>query len=535
MTDFILTPYALAQFIAAGISIVTTILVWRRRSVRGGIALFLLFLAVSEWAFFNGLESAAVGRDAKILFSKIVYVGAQSSPVFLLLFALKFSGRVEKIQPVSITGLFLIPTVIVSLAATNESHHLIWSGFAPGPSGSNSLIYLHGPAFWIGLTYIYMLVSFSTALLAVSAVKSQKIYRIQSLTLLLASIMPWLGTFLYLLKPNPFPGLEMISISFVFTELFLLIGIARGNLMDYIPVAHELVFKNIDEGVVIFDEKMRIIDLNPAAGRLLKVDFPQLIDRPQKNDEEFLRIIQPYFNKEKSNRFETVSPHNSEVWLNISVSPLRNERNLFLGWVAICEDSTLRKLAEDELRRINQKLGAQLDDISRLENQLREQIKRDALTGVYNRGYLEEVLKHEISRAKINQTCLSLMMLDVDDFKVINDTFGHKAGDVVVIELGRFLEDKTRENDCVSRFGGDEFVLILPGMDNEDARQRAEILCQEIHDLKFSIHDLDLPVTVSIGLSTYPKDGRTNDDLLGAADAALYLAKHSGKDCVSSS
>jgi len=532
MTDLILTPYALAQFIAAGISIVTTILVWQRRSVRGGIALFLLFLAVSEWAFGNGLESAAVGRDSKILFSKIVYVGAQSAPVFLLLFALKFSGRVERIQPISVTGLFLIPAVIVSLAATNESHHLIWSGFTPGPSGSNSLIYQHGPAFWIGLTYIYVLVSFSTALLAVSAVKSQKIYRIQNLMLLLASIMPWVGTFLYLLKPNPFPGLELISISFVFTELFLLIGIARGNLMDYIPVAHELVFKNIDEGVVIFDEKMRIIDLNPAAAKLLQLEFPQLIDHSQKNHEDFLRMIQPFLNKEKTNRFEAISPQNSEVWLNICVSPLRNERSLFLGWVAIYEDVTLRKKAEDELRRINQALGNQLDDISKLEDQLREQIKRDALTGVYNRGYLEEVLKHEISKAQINQTCLSLMMLDVDDFKIINDTFGHKAGDVVVIELGRFLKDKTRENDCVSRYGGDEFVLILPGMDNEDARQRAEILCQEIHNLKFSIPGLDLPVTVSIGLSTYPKDGKTNDDLLGAADAALYHAKLSGKDCV---
>ena len=532
MTDLILTPYALAQFIAAGISIVTTILVWQRRSVRGGIALFLLFLAVSEWAFGNGLESAAVGRDLKILFSKIVYVGAQSAPVFLLLFALKFSGRVERIQPISVTGLFLIPAVIVSLAATNESHHLIWSGFTPGPSGSNSLIYQHGPAFWIGLTYIYILVSFSTALLAVSAVKSQKIYRIQNLMLLLASIMPWVGTFLYLLKPNPFPGLELISISFVFTELFLLIGIARGNLMDYIPVAHELIFKNIDEGVVIFDEKMRIIDLNPAAAKLLQLEFPQLIDHSQKIHEDFLRMIQPFFNKEKTNRFEAISPHNSEVWLNICVSPLRNERSLFLGWVAIYEDVTLRKKAEDELRRINQALGNQLDDISKLEDQLREQIKRDALTGVYNRGYLEEVLKHEISKAQINQTCLSLMMLDVDDFKIINDTFGHKAGDVVVIELGRFLKDKTRENDCVSRYGGDEFVLILPGMDNEDARQRAEILCQEIHNLKFSIPGLDLPVTVSIGLSTYPKDGKTNDDLLGAADAALYHAKLSGKDCV---
>lgn len=532
MTDFILTPYALAQFIAAGISIVTTILVWQRRSVRGGIALFLLFLAVSEWAFGNGLESAAVGRDSKILFSKIVYVGAQSAPVFLLLFALKFSGRVERIQPISVTGLFLIPAVIVGLAATNESHHLIWSGFTPGPSGSNSLIYQHGLAFWIGLTYIYVLVSFSTALLAVSAVKSQKIYRIQNLMLLLASIMPWVGTFLYLLKPNPFPGLELISISFVFTELFLLIGIARGNLMDYIPVAHELVFKNIDEGVVIFDEKMRIIDLNPAAAKLLQLEFPQLIDHSQKIHEDFLRMIQPFFNKEKTNRFEAISPHNSEVWLNICVSPLRNERSLFLGWVAIYEDVTLRKKAEDELRRINQALGNQLDDISKLEDQLREQIKRDALTGVYNRGYLEEVLKHEISKAQINQTCLSLMMLDVDDFKIINDTFGHKAGDVVVIELGRFLKDKTRENDCVSRYGGDEFVLILPGMDNEDARQRAEILCQEIHNLKFSIPGLDLPVTVSIGLSTYPKDGKTNDDLLGAADAALYHAKLSGKDCV---
>jgi diguanylate cyclase (GGDEF)-like protein/PAS domain S-box-containing protein len=531
MANFIITPYAIAQFITAGISIIVATMMWSRRSVRGGTALFLLFAAISEWAFGNGLESAAVDWELKIILSKFVYIGAQSSPVFLVIFVLEYTGRIGKIKPAAIAALFIVPVGIMILAATNEAHHLIWSGFSAGPVGSNSMIYHHGIAFWVGMIYVYMIVSFSTALLTISAVSTQKIYQVQNIVLVLGSFVPWIGTLIYLVEPNPFPGLDTISISFMFTGLLLMLGITRSNLMDYIPIAYEMLFNSINDGVVVFDENMRIIDLNPAASKLVGTNFQQMSEGKNKDELKHWDEVRQYFQKDKPSRFEVVSPFNEDVWLSVNISPLQNKHGNFLGWVAISEDITHRKKTEEELRQINQRLGNQLDDISKLEYQLRDQVNRDALTGVFNRGYLEEILKQELMKAEMAGSSISVMMLDVDDFKLINDSFGHKAGDEVVIKLGKMLEKRTREKDCVSRYGGDEFVLILPGMESESAFIRAEILRSELSSIQFSFSSQYKPITISIGISSYPEQGRTNDELLSAADSALYHAKQSGKDC----
>lgn len=124
--------------------------------------------------------------------------------------------------------------------------------------------------------------------------------------------------------------------------------------------------------------------------------------------------------------------------------------------MAILENITRRKETEKELKCVNQQMEQQLIEIQLLENQLREQANRDVLTGVYNRGYLEETPVREISRAARRNSSLSVIMIDVDNFKWINDTFGHKTGDEEIIALGKLLQDQTR--DC-------DLSAVLAGMD----------------------------------------------------------------------
>ena len=300
--------------------------------------------------------------------------------------------------------------------------------------------------------------------------------------------------------------------------------------MDYIPVALEVLFDSIEDGVVVLDENLRIIDMNPGAVKLFKKDFSQLSGKYVKDYREFGAKSADFFQKEQSCRFEIVSPANDQIWWSISTSPLHKKQGRFLGWVAIFEDITLRKMAEEELKRINHQLGSQLDDISQLETQLRDQVKRDSLTGVYNRGYFEDVLKQELLIAESKTYPLSIIMLDVDDFKKINDSFGHKAGDEVVIALGKMLLDRTRDDDYVSRYGGDEFAIILPGMGIEKAFQRAEEIRQELKSMRFSFSDHYQPITISAGVASHPEHGKTNDELFSAADSALYQAKQAGKN-----
>ena len=169
----------------------------------------------------------------------------------------------------------------------------------------------------------------------------------------------------------------------------------------------------------------------------------------------------------------------------------------------------------------------------RLREKLREQATRDPLTGLYNRRYLEESLTRELYRTNREGVPLCVAMLDLDYLKQYNDTFGHEAGDRVLRELGRVFREKLRKSDISCRFGGEEFVLVLPGSPLADAQHRVEQIRLLVKDLQVRHNDQILGrLTVSGGVAVSPEHGKTAPELLQAADAALYCAKQSGRDRV---
>jgi diguanylate cyclase (GGDEF)-like protein/PAS domain S-box-containing protein len=168
-----------------------------------------------------------------------------------------------------------------------------------------------------------------------------------------------------------------------------------------------------------------------------------------------------------------------------------------------------------------------------LRETLRVQSIRDSLTGLFNRRYLEESLHAELARTKRRGMALGVIMMDVDRFKQINDTFGHEAGDVLLQGLGRWLQSTIRAGDISCRYGGDEFVLILPDASLEATTQRARQICEGIRSLTIEYQGrLMDPMTVSVGVAGFPLHGETRDALLAAVDAALYKAKEQGRNSV---
>jgi len=169
----------------------------------------------------------------------------------------------------------------------------------------------------------------------------------------------------------------------------------------------------------------------------------------------------------------------------------------------------------------------------RLREALRAQSVRDALTGLYNRRYLEEVLDREMRRAGRAAQTLGVLMLDLDHFKRFNDTYGHEAGDAVLRETATFLLKNVRAEDFVCRFGGEEFVIILPTADLEGSRARAERLRSKMAELTILHQGRSLGmVTFSVGVAAFPEHGMSPQELMAAADAALYEAKRGGRDRV---
>lgn len=164
------------------------------------------------------------------------------------------------------------------------------------------------------------------------------------------------------------------------------------------------------------------------------------------------------------------------------------------------------------------------------ESSLREQSVRDYLTGLFNRRYMEETLKRELIRALRKGLPLGIIMLDVDDFKRFNDTWGHAAGDAVLRDLSGFLLGHFRGEDIPCRYGGDEFVIILPDALQMATYERARLICEHAKQLRLNFEGKPLgAVTLSLGVAGFPEHGSTSADLLREADRALYRAKHEGR------
>ena len=180
----------------------------------------------------------------------------------------------------------------------------------------------------------------------------------------------------------------------------------------------------------------------------------------------------------------------------------------------------------------SEQVGMSISNL-RLREALHSQSIRDPLTGLYNRRYLEEMTQRETRRAVRSEYGLGLLILDLDHFKKINDTYGHHAGDAVLREASSFLVKSVRAEDIVCRFGGEEFVVVLPMADLKATQARAERIRSRLRELTVLHKGESLGmITASIGVAALPEHGTSPKELLEAADAALYLAKREGRDRV---
>jgi diguanylate cyclase (GGDEF)-like protein len=170
---------------------------------------------------------------------------------------------------------------------------------------------------------------------------------------------------------------------------------------------------------------------------------------------------------------------------------------------------------------------------SDLRDRLHQQSIRDPLTSLFNRRFMEETLDKEISRAMRSGQPLGIIMMDIDYLKRFNDTYGHEAGDMMLRALGSFLQQNVRKGDVACRFGGDEFVLIMPGASAMIAKSRAELLVKDVQTIKLNYSDKGLSsVSASFGVAVFPSHGNSAAALIKEADTALLLAKKKGRSQV---
>jgi diguanylate cyclase (GGDEF)-like protein len=492
-----------------------SIFAWRRKDVgRPAIFLSLCLAGVAIYSFGYGMEIASDTFAFAKFWVRFQHWGIQLIAPTWLLFSLGVTGHKKHITTKLIIALSIIPIYLFLTTQTlgwlNLAHHnprMDTSGAFPLFTYDRNLFN------YIAIGYYSLCLGISTILFVIMILRSAPSFRKHASIYLIGSLPPWIGSVLHNL--NLFrSNLDFSPLTLGLGGLILAYGFFKFRVLDIIPLARDVVFENMDAGILILDHKDRIIDFNPV----LQDIFPELnasligssvyeflLNYPTLYD--FVKENNPEKDEYKDSRGQTA------LCYRVSLSPMISRDQRLIGKIISFYDFTLQKQLMEKLG----KLAA-----------------LDGLTGVYNRQHFDQLVSNELSRLQRYGGVLSLIMFDLDNFKQINDAYGHEAGDVALVSLIENLRKILRDSDLMARFGGDEFMVLLPQTDLSAGCVLAERLKQQMNDLSIDFNDHVLKLSASFGVTGINSDSIVSlKDLYRYTDQAMYRAKNLGGDRVS--
>lgn len=659
---------------------------WQYRAVPGATGLVLLMAAAAGYTIPYIFVLNSPNLAAAVFWMYVSLPGASLVGPAWLMFAAHYTLQKQVFTWRWILILSVIPILACLMAWTNSLHGLFGVDFSFDPASEWPVLeWRFGPAYWINYGYAYLTTAAGILLLVRGAVRRMRVYTNQTLLLLAGASIPIVVNILFNLGITPIPNMDLTPFSFLITGGLWSLALFRFRLLDIVPIAREHVLDTMPVGVVVLDHQGRVLDMNPAAGKMLDL-------APLEAAGHLLVGLDPAFSFIQADQSSPVEiekearlgPDGGPRYLLLRLTPLAHQRNDRAGALLVVQDITARKLAElaehaqhdlaetlrdtasdlnialplpDMLDRILANLpkivvfdaaqisvwnipgedevlspqchfvtsrpiseqvtpapagqtyparllemaaGAykpfRVDDPALLEGcpasfdrqwvrsalgmplrahgemvglalidraspdgfsdaelerlemfagqasiavenarlyaRLEIRAVQDDLTKVYNRRGLIEIAAVELNRAHRFKHPLGLILFDLDHYKSVNDTYGHAAGDEVMRAVARICRAAIREIDVIGRYGGDEFVIVLPECGLEAAAIVAERVRKTLESSPIPVAGQELVVTLSAGVASDPMGGSSLDDLLRQADQALYAAKSAGRNCV---
>ncbi|WP_254178156.1 MULTISPECIES: diguanylate cyclase [unclassified Planococcus (in: firmicutes)] len=486
------------------------IYVFRKRHNYSEIAhYFLLYTAaIGIYCFASGMALMANTLGQMKFWTIIQYVGMPFSAPLGLLFIMRYLGI--NVTRTGFWSLMIVPSITLFMVITNDWHGLHYRVFEADPAMGMPFIYQEiGTWYAVHGLYIFSCMFVAFGLLLSKWKETARAYLPQLVALLFGQLLPMLTAFLYLIGVTP-SGLDPVPMVLWLSSVLYFWAISSSTLFAIMPVAKDIIFNNIKDGVIVLDKSHRLIEFNRAA----KNSFP-LLDKSMYGMEFqsiWLRLAGERFPVELAStglqEIQAVIGHSERIY-QISASTMKHGGSSE-GLLLIFTDVT---------------------ELKKLQEQLERQAFYDELTQVYNRRAFLRQCEENFAEAIESSAPFSVILMDIDHFKAINDTYGHDIGDQVLVHIAQICRNKLQEGQIFARYGGEEFVLALKGHTVEKAEQVGNELRNylQLHPLVTGERRISATVSMGVAQST----NGSLQQLLKKADIALYAAKQNGRDQVS--
>lgn len=489
---------------------------WRQRQIPGALSLCLLVIASVIWSVGSFIEIYVQTIPLKIFWRNFQQIGVFGLPILSLYFTVNYTLRTYLEKYIHILAAFSAASVL--LIFTNDWHHLIRSSYSLVENalfGKNLTvelaplgIILLGYNFTLPLVSVYLLLRYSKRVSP--RIRSQVYLIIVSIVMtifvgiLKTTVLEEIGVFLH------------ISVLYIPSALILFYTLFKYRFFRFAPIARDKIFEVIEQGILIMDKNGTIVDSNAfargfmqkSAGFMNPLQGQRLCDIFRIDDCacEMLNL-----EKEFTREIQAGTAENPQ-FIVLRHYPLGGAGKEAVGSVLLIEDVTQHKLHERELEK---------------------KAETDALTGLLNRNGFKRAFSALMHHPEKKPRVFSVLMMDLDLFKLINDTYGHSAGDRVLTQFGALLKSTLRKGEIAARLGGEEFAIVLPNTAREQAFDIAEQIRMLVEFAPVALDDgRSIRYTVSIGITDSNCDeSKELDQILHEADSALYDAKSKLRNC----
>lgn len=516
--------YAAILFVASAVVALMVINIWRWRRVPGSKALMAMSIGQVFWTFCYALQLSDFPRPEPFFWSKLMFLGVVAVPAGFLVWASYYTRRTGWINRRNIALLCIEPILFNIIVWTDPWHKLF--------SGNYSQTGILGIAFWMHSLYSYILLITGGIFLFLNWLQVAPAHKTQALLVTVGLPVATLANTVTIFGLTPVKGIDFSPLGFIAASLIFIYAQLRHHLFDLLPVARDKIVDGMRDGVLVLDTENRIIDMNPAAQEMLKKTIKTAMGDQVKTILPIWQHIEETWDQKMPFHIEFLTEGAEKRNLDLTITILLDKHRQPSGRLIILRDITEIKTIENALIKTNQSLKQKLEEIEALQHKLREQAIRDPLTGLYNRRFMEETLNRELAKADRTHIQISIALIDLDHFKKINDNYGHSIGDIFLIAMADMLTRVTRSGDVACRFGGEEFIIIMPGAPLELAALRINEFRQSFSEVKIPVGNENLNTTFSAGVAGYPQHGQDSKTLLEAVDRAMYAAKQSGRNRV---